>query len=149
MRVCKKILSAIISLVLSLLVVMAGIFPAILPASAEETSKSVYEQTNVLDDLKKATVNGEPFNLTKYNFDESKPTQIISFVEYCYSFYSEKQDNFGLYAYVYNPKGLKFNLYSPLNKIQIALDASTDAHYTKYSLKYLNCSTETNYEGLF
>lgn len=149
MRVCKKILSAIISLALSLLVVMAGIFPAILPASAEETSKSVYEQTNVLDDLKKATVNGEPFNLTKYNFDESKPTQVISFVEYCYSFYSEKQDNFGLYAYVYNPKGLKFNLYSPLNKIQIALDASTDAHYTKYSLKYLNCSTETNYEGLF
>ena len=149
MRVCKKILSAIISLALSLLVVMAGIFPAILPASAEETSKSVYEQTNVLDDLKKATVNGESFNLTKYNFDESKPTQIISFVEYCYSFYSEKQDNFGLYAYVYNPKGLKFNLYSSLNKIQIALDASTDAHYTKYSLKYLNCSTETNYEGLF
>lgn len=71
MRVFKKILSAIISLTLSLLVVMAGIFPAILPASAEETSKSVYEQTNVLDDLKKATVNGEPFNLTKYNFDES------------------------------------------------------------------------------
>ena len=98
MRVCKRILSAIISLALSLLVVMAGIFPAILPASAEETSKSVYEQTNVLDDLKKATVNGEPFNLTKYNFDESKPTQVISFVEYCYSFYSEKQDNFGLYA---------------------------------------------------
>lgn len=149
MRVCKKILSAIISLALSFLVVMAGIFPAILPASAEETSKSVYEQTNVLDDLKKATVNGNPFDLTTYNFDERKPTQVISFVEYCYSFYSEKQDNFGLYVYVYNPKGLKFNLYSPLNKIQIAFDAATDANYTKYNLKYLNCSTETNYEGLF
>ena len=70
-RIGKKILYTIFSFVLSFLVVMAGIFPAILPASAEETSKSVYEQTNVLDDLKKATVNGEPFNLTKYNFDES------------------------------------------------------------------------------
>ena len=108
MRVCKKIFSAFISLALSFLVVMAGIFPAGLPVSAEETSKSVYEQTNVLDDLKKATVNGEPFNLTNYNFDESKPTQVLSFVEYCYSFYTEKQDNFGLYVYVYNPKGLKF-----------------------------------------
>ena len=148
-RIAKKIIYAFFSFILSFLVVMAGIFPAVLPASAEETSKSVYEQTNVLDDLKKATVNGNPFDLTTYNFDERKPTQVISFVEYCYSFYSEKQDNFGLYVYVYNPKGLKFNLYSPLNKIQIALDAATDANYTKYNLKYLNCSTETNYEGLF
>ncbi len=148
-RIAKKIIYAFFSFILSFLVVMAGIFPAVLPASAEETSKSVYEQTNVLDDLKKATVNGNPFDLTTYNFDEKKPTQVISFVEYCYSFYSEKQDNFGLYVYVYNPKGLKFNLYSPLNKIQIALDAATDANYTKYNLKYLNCSTETNYEGLF
>ena len=148
-RIAKKIIYAFFSFILSFLVVMAGIFPAVLPASAEETSKSVYEQTNVLDDLKKATINGNPFDLTTYNFNEKKPTQVISFVEYCYSFYSEKQDNFGLYVYVYNPKGLKFNLYSPLNKIQIAWDTATDAHYTKYNLKYLNCSTETNYEGLF
>jgi hypothetical protein len=31
----------------------------------------------------------------------------------------------------------------------MALDTASDAHYTKYNLKYLNCSTETNYEGLF
>ena len=149
MRVCKKILCAIFSLALSFLVVMAGIFPAVIPASAEQTSKSAYEQTNVLDDLKKATVNDQPFNLTAYNFDEKKPTQVLSLVEYCYSFYSERQGNYGLYIYLYNPKGLKFNGYSPLNKIQLALDTATDAHYTKYNLKYLNCSTETNYEGLF
>lgn len=149
MRVCKKIFCAIISLALSFLVVMAGIFPAVIPASAEQTSKSAYEQTNVLDDLKMATVNDQPFNLTAYNFDEKKPTQVISLVEYCYSFYSERQGNYGLYIYLYNPKGLKFNLYSPLNKIQMAFDTATDAHYTKYNLKYLNCSTETNYEGLF
>ena len=148
-RIGKKILYSIFSFVLSFLVVMAGIFPAILPVSAEETSQSVYEQTNVLDDLKKSTIGDKPFDLTDYNFDESKETKVLSFVEYCYSFYSAKQNNFGLYIYVYNPQGLQFNKYSPLNKIQFAVGSSSSTNYTKYNLKYLNCSTETNYEGLF
>ena len=148
-RIGKKIIYAMLSFVLSFLVVMAGLFPAIIPVSAEETSQSVYEQTNVLDDLKKSTIGNESFDLTKYNFDESKETKVLSFVEYCYSFYSAKQSNFGLYIYVYNPQGLQFNKYSPLNTIQFAIGSSTDTSYTKYNLKYLNCSTETNYEGLF
>ena len=148
-RIVKKVFHAMLSFVLSFLVVMAGIFPAVLPASAEETSKSVYEQTNVLDDLKKSTIGDQPFDLSTYNFDESKETKVLSFVEYCYSFYSAKQGNYGLYIYVYNPQGLQFNKYSPLNKIQFALGSSTSTNYTKYNLKYLNCSTETNYEGLF
>ena len=148
-RICKKIYYAILSFVLSLVVVMAGLFPAIIPVSAEETQKSVFEQTNVLDDLSNATINGETFNLTTYCFDEKRETQVLSFVEYCYSFYSEKQSNFGLYVYLYNPKGLKFNRTSPLNMIQFALGHSTSENYAKYKLTYLNCSTETNYEGLF
>ena len=148
-RIVRKIFYAMFSFVLSFLVVMAGIFPAVLPASAEQTSKSVYEQTNVLDDLKKSTIGDQPFDLSTYNFDESKETKVLSFVEYCYSFYSAKQGNYGLYIYVYNPQGLQFNKYSPLNKIQFALGSSTSTNYTKYNLKYLNCSTETNYEGLF
>ena len=74
---------------------------------------------------------------------------MLSFVEYCYSFYTEKQDNFGLYVYVYNPKGLKFNRTSMLNNIQFSVGSSANSNYTKYKLTYLNCSTETNYEGLF
>ena len=148
-RIGKKIIYALVSFVLSLMVVIAGIFPAVLTVSAEETSKSVYEQTNVLDDLKKSTIGGQPFDLTQYNFDEKKETKVLSFVEYCYSFYSAKQDNYGLYIYVYNPQGLQFNKYSPLNQIQFSLGSSTNTNYTKYNLKYLNCSTETNYEGLF
>ena len=148
-RIGKKIIYALFSFVLSLMVVIAGIFPAVLTVSAEETSKSVYEQTNVLDDLKKSTIGGQPFDLTQYNFDEKKETKVLSFVEYCYSFYSAKQDNYGLYIYVYNPQGLQFNKYSPLNQIQFSLGSSTNTNYTKYNLKYLNCSTETNYEGLF
>ena len=92
-RIVRKIFYAMFSFVLSFLVVMAGIFPAVLPASAEQTSKSVYEQTNVLDDLKKSTIGDQPFDLSTYNFDESKETKVLSFVEYCYSFYSAKQEN--------------------------------------------------------
>ena len=70
---------------------------------------------------------------------------MLSLVEYCYSFYPEKQDNYGLYVYVYNPKGLKFDTGSSLNTIQLAYGESTSTNYAKYPLKYLNCSTETNY----
>ena len=147
-RIVKRIYYAILSFILSFLVVV-GVSPATFSTSAEETPKSVYEQTNVLDDLKKATINNQAFDLSTYNFDEKKETKVLSFVEYCYSFYTGKQDNYGLYIYVYNPKGLKFNKYSPLNTIQFAINSETAMNFTKYNLKYLNSSTETNYEGLF
>ena len=54
-----------------------------------------------------------------------------------------------MYVYVYNPKGLKFSVNSPLNKIQMAYGLDSNQSYVKYSLQFLNCSTETNYEGLF
>lgn len=145
----KKIFYGILSFVLSFLVVMAGIFPAVLTVSAKQSSQSAYEQTNVMDDLKRATINGETFDLTAYNFDEKKETKVLSFVEYCYSFYSEKQDNYGLYIYVYNPKGLTFDTNTNLNCIQFSYGLDLSTNYAKYPLKFLNCSTETNYEGLF
>ena len=147
-RIVKRIYTAILSFLLSFLVVV-GSFPATFSVSAEETSKSVYEQTNVLDDLRKSTINDQAFDLSTFNFDEKKETKVLSFVEYCYSFYAEKQNNFGLYVYVYNPKGLKFNRTSMLNNIQFSVGSSASSNYTKYKLTYLNCSTETNYEGLF
>ena len=148
-RIVKRIYTTILSFILSFVVAMAGAYSAIFPVSAEETSKSVYEQTNVLDDLRKSTINDQAFDLSTFNFDEKKETKVLSFVEYCYSFYAEKQDNFGLYVYVYNPKGLKFNRMSMLNNIQFSVGSSASSNYTKYKLTYLNCSTERNYEGLF
>ena len=102
-----------------------------------------------MDDLTNATVNGEPFDLEKYNFDTKKNTQVLSFIEYCYSFYKEKQGDFGLYVYVYNPKGLKFDTESVLNQVQFAITNETDSTYTKYPLKFLNMSKKADYEGLF
>ena len=149
-RICKKIGFAILSFVLSLWVVMAGFFPAVLPnVSAKASTALTYEQTNVMDDLKESTIGGEEFSLIKYGFNAFRDTQVLSFVEYCYSFYQNLQDNYGLYVYVYNPKGLNFDVNNELNSIQLAYGASTSTSYHKYPLKFLNCSTETNYERLF
>lgn len=145
--VFKRMKYGLISFALVILTAVAGIFPTTVFVKAEEVA--AYEKTNVMDDLTNATVNGEPFDLEKYNFDTKKNTQVLSFIEYCYSFYKEKQGDFGLYVYVYNPKGLKFDTESVLNQVQFAITNETDSTYTKYPLKFLNMSKKADYEGLF
>lgn len=113
------------------------------------TSSAVeYDKSYVMDDLKNSKVDGKQFNLKDYAFDSNKSTRVFSFVEYCYSFYANKQDNFGLYIYIYNPQGLDFVYNSIQNKVQFAIGDLTES-YNKYSIQFLNASTETNYEGLF
>ena len=135
-KIFKRIFCAVISFALVTIGTVAGIFPATMPAKAETVLS--YEQTNVLDDLTNATINGEKFSLQDYNFDARKDTQVISFVEYCYSFYEDRQENYGLYVYVYNPKGLVFETDSSLNQIQFTCGNSTNVNYTKYPLLFLN-----------
>ncbi len=146
-KIFKRVYSAVISFALAIFGMVAGIFPAALPVQAE--TALTYEQINVLDDLANSTIDGKEFSLNDFNFDSNKETRVISFVEYCYSFYKDKQDNYGLYVYVYNPQGLRFDTESPLNSIQFTYGLSTTGNYTKYSLSYLNCSLKENYEGLF
>ena len=146
-KIFKRIYSAVISFALAFFGLVAGIFPATFPVSAE--TALTYEQINVLDDLTNATIDGKQFSLTDYNFDEKKETKVISFVEYCYSFYENKQDKYGLYVYVYNPKGLQFDTESPLNMIEFTCGNASNISYTKYPLIFLNCSLKENYEGLF
>ena len=100
-RIFKKIFYGIISFALALWVVIAGFFPAVLPISANADTVVAYEQTNVMDDLKQSTIEGKPFSLTDYSFNAFKETKVLSFVEYCYSFYENRQDSYGLYIYVY------------------------------------------------
>ena len=148
-RIGKKIFLCILSLALTLMVWVVGIFPTALPIPAKATTVLSYEQTNVMDDLRNATIDGKPFSVTDYPFDEKKDTRVLSLVEYCYSFYEEKQGNYNLYVYVYNPKGLMFDVGSPLNGIQLSYALVTTANYKKYPLRFVNYSVEPNYERLF
>lgn len=147
-KIFKRLSYVIISFALVFMMIVAGITPATIFVKAE-SSVEAFEKINVMDDLANATIGGKPFDLEKYNFDEKKETQILSFVEYCYSFYQEKQEDYGLYVYIYNPKGLKFDTESSLNAIQLATTKETDSAYAKYPLEYINKSDKASYEGLF
>lgn len=121
-------------------------------ATSEDTVQSLFENQNILVDLKESTVDGQAFDFTKWNFDENKDTEILSFVEFCYSFYKDKQSDFGLYVYVYNPKGLVYENDSGLNSILMAyapVFEDNSVEYLPYPLEYLNMSMAAGFEGLF
>ena len=123
--------------------------PTIAFAAEREIS---YDETNVLDDLNSSTVNGVPFNINDYPFDERKEVQVINFVEYCYSYKVNKRDNYGLYIYVYNPKGLNIVGDSKQNKIQMATsynDDGTPNEYTKFNLQFCSKVESGDHKNLF
>ena len=104
------------------------------------------DETNVLDDLEGSILNGKAFNKDDFTQSDIRDPQIISLVEYGYSFYASRQDDYGLYVYIYNPRVQVFDNNSARNQIQLrAGDLASD----KYNLQFLNYSTEAGYEGLF
>jgi len=115
-------------------------------SAASASPQATYEASNVWEDLQGATYDGESIDLNVYNFDEQKNVQIISFIEFCYSPFKAKQNNFGLYVYVYNPRGLDWTSKQAMNKIQLSFDS---VQWNKYPLQYLNKSNAAGYEGLF
>ena len=91
-------------------------------AYADTGGELNYDNTNVLDDLKSATVDGQPFDLLAYPKNPFGTPQVITFAEYCYSQYENGNGNYALYVYVYNPALTEFSLISQRNKIEISSD---------------------------
>ena len=116
-----------------------------------------YDKTNVLDDLKSATVDGQPFNLSAYPRNPFGSPQVITFAEYCYSQYENGNGNYALYIYVYNPALTEFSFVSQRNKIEISSDffyageegaVGSVKDYMKFPLKFCNASGG-DYENRF
>ena len=143
-NITKQVIAFLLVLLVCIGVVMGG--QGNLSAFADDDTIQ-FEQTNVMDDLENSTVDGKAFNISDYAFNNSEEASVLMLVEYCYSFYANLQDNFGLYLYVWNPQGLKFDTGSSLNAVQLSYGSEAD--YVKYSLEFLNRSECTNYEGLF
>lgn len=117
------------------------------PVKAKADSGNAFDSTNVLDDLRSS----EDFNILNYPFTDSKDIRIINFVEYCYSFRVNMRDNYGLYVYIYNPKGLNLDT-GDANFIQMAVSYDENGNptdYEKFGLKYLSKAEESNYKNLF
>ena len=145
----KRIVAMFIFVLLCFTIIWGG--PYFAPVVYADTIIGDVEldKTNVMDDLENSAKDGVVFNISDYAFDEKKETSVFMFAEYCYSFYSNLRGNYGLYVYVHNPKGLKFNLVSSLNTITIRAGADDSSGYVKYGLMFLNQCETQNYEGLF
>ena len=121
----------------------------IVPTAYAESEDIVtrYEQTNVMDNLKGSTIAGKAFDIKDYPHNANAKPQIISFVEFCYSYYEDKQDDYGLYIYVYNPQDVAFDTNTQRNKIQLTY--GNKPSYKKYGLTFLNYLTDAGIEGRF
>lgn len=137
-------ISIIVLFVVCAIALTGGFLPSAVAYAANDLN---IDSTNVLDDLTGSTIGGKEFDIADYPYDEKGKTQVISFSEYCYSYYSNKQGNFGLYVYVYNPNGIAFDESTGRNKIQFSADGGKT--YDKYTLQFLNYSHGADCEGLF
>ena len=115
--------------------------------SAASEIQAAFEERNVLDDLTGGTVGGKKFSLTDYPHNSDSKPQIVSLTEFCYSYYAEKQGDYGLYVYVYNPQDIAFDTQTSRNRIQLTYGSK--ASYSKYPLIFCNYSTQAGYEGRF
>ena len=139
--------------IIALAMVVCTFFTMAQPIIAFAAESGVkFENTKVLDDLTSSTVNGKPFDLKDYPFDESKDIQVISFVEYCYSYKANLRDNYGLYLYIYNPKGWNLSTSDKQNKIQMAVAYDAEGNptdYQKFSLEFCSKVESGDYKNLF
>ena len=151
-RVVKKILLGVIAMLLVLISVFATPMSIVAASISEESGSLDYSKTNVLDDLRHCTINGKPFNVADFPYDESKDIQVISFVEYCYSYKANQRDNYGLYVYIYNPKGLDLSKSQNFNKIQMAISYDGEGKpndYYKFPLEFCSRVENGDYKNLF
>lgn len=145
-KTIKRLTYIIIAALLCVVTVICGQFKLSAFADTTDGIRAAYENTNVWDNLQGSTIGGNAFNIEDYPHNENGKPQMISFVEFCYSCYSDKQDDFGLYIYVYNPQDLAFDTKTERNKIQFRCGNLQSA---KYTLDFLNYSNKAGYEGRF
>ena len=145
----NRFLLCIIALATVVCTLLTMVHPIVAYAAETETG---FDSTNVLDDLQSSKVNGKPFDIADYPFNESKDIQVISFVEYCYSYKANLRDNYGLYVYIYNPKGLNLSTNEKQNKIQMAVAYDAEGNpsdYEKFSLEFCSKVESGDYKNLF
>ena len=140
-----KIAALLLAVLVCFGVVMGG--QGNLSAFAATDVQMAYENTNVLDNLDGATIGGKTFDIADYPHNDEGRPQVISLVEFCYSYYADKQGDFGLYVYVYNPQDIAFDMATDRNKIQLTY--GNKQSYSKYTLDFLNYSEKAGYKGRF
>lgn len=145
-KTLKRVMSAIAVIFLSALLLLCG--GGAFAASADTAGgvRAAYEQSNVWDNLQGATIGGNAFNADDYPASANGKPQLISLVEFCYSIFPEKQGDFGLYIYVYNPQETELDTRARRGSIKFSFG---DSSYDSYDLDFLNYSTAEGYGHRF
>lgn len=143
----KKLMTLFLSLILALSALAGGMLTA-----AADTVEREFDSTPVLDDLTSSKdEDGNAFDLTDYPYDENGRVQLITLVEYCYSYATNMRDNYALYLYIYNPTGTEIKTDSELNVAQFAVGYNEKGEpndYEGFGLIFCNKSTG-DYNNLF
>lgn len=108
-----------------------------------------FDESPVIDDLLSSTISGSEFNVINYPYAENQAAEIISLVEYCYSYRANEMDQYALYFYVYNPSGKKIETTG--SRIQLATAWDSDwnpTEYRRFALEFCSKS-EGEYAELF
>ena len=137
---------------MALVLVICTFFTSLHITAYAENAVSKFEESNVLDDLKSANQYGQAFDFSNYPFNETLDVKIVTFVEYCYSYKVNLRENYGLFLYIYNPKGLEFSDNDKLNRVEMAVSYDEEGkpnRYEKFSLDYCNKAEEGIYKNLF
>lgn len=143
-----KIRQKLLLLVVAFMVIFSVIFIPLQSLTYAESNSMNFDTTNVLDDLKSSS----EFDILDYPYNEKKDIQVINFVEYCYSYKLNTRANYGLYVYIYNPKGLNLSVSNKINKIQLATEYDSEGNpiqYEKFSIEFLSKTEDANYKNLF
>lgn len=117
-------------------------FPFVISVSAA----TQMDGSNVLTDLKEMGI-----DYTVYKKDvEDKNAKIIQFLEFAYD-YNGRQDDYGLYLYIYNPTGEDIVKTSEYNTVQLYTKNSAGgvSSFGKCKLICVSYSTEEEYKYLF
>lgn len=145
-RKLKQIFYAVIAAFLCVVTIVCGQFNVPAFADTSEGVRAAYENINVWDNLQGAVIGGHEFDIKDYPYKENDKPRIIQFVELCYSYYSDKQSDYGLYIYVYNPQNLVFDTETKRNTINMKC-GNLDTEV--YTLEFLNYCNKAGYEGRF
>ena len=137
-----KILVILTSFIL-LAVIAVGQLNAATTAFAIVVTEKNFDNTRVEDDLADLDL--------QYVKDNYSDVSIVELAEYCYSDNVFKQDNYGLYIYVYNPDRITFSVQPGANVVNMAVGYNEDGEpnaYENVPLIYLGKTTGEN-DGLF
>lgn len=147
MQVRRNIVLHIFCILLVVLLIVTACLCCPFCAFAETSLQTAYEDINVLDELENSTIGSELFDIHDYPADYSGDIdiQILSFVEFAYSYDVARQGDFGLYLLVYNPTEQVIDN-NDVNSIQMSY---ANGSQSKYPLQIVNFSEDVGCEGRF